>query len=273
MKFKTLITEDTTVTVFDENYNEAMHSLSGAYQEALHMHVIPSKVLERKGKVHVLDIGFGLGYNVLALCYEAMKQKQDAFYIITSFEKNIDVVSAMEFVCFNDERDSIYELLKYAAGGNTISTDYFSHSVLYGDARQLLSRLPMHHFDAVFHDPFSPAKNPELWTVDFFKRLYDVCNDECIVTTYSAAVHVRAAMRNAGFVVGKGPQVGRKKEGTIATKKNKHVTSLDDQYFAQLEKEPKAIPFTDPGLCATMEEIRQRRKLAMLQFKKGLQAP
>lgn len=273
MKFKTLITEDTTVTVFDENYNEAMHSLSGAYQEALHMHVIPSKVLQKKGQVYVLDIGFGLGYNVLALCYEAMKQKHDAFYTIISLEKNPDVVLAMESVCFNDERDNVYALLQHSARGNNVNTEYFCHCVLYGDARQLLSRLPVHYFDAVFHDPFSPAKNPELWTVDFFKKLYDVCNDECIITTYSAAVHVRAAMRNAGFVVGKGPQVGRKKEGTIATKNKNAIVPFDEEYFALLEKDPRAIPFTDPGLCATTEEIRQRRKLEMLQFKKGLQAP
>ncbi|MCX8123383.1 MAG: MnmC family methyltransferase [Spirochaetes bacterium] len=273
MQFKTLITDDATITIFDESYNEAMHSLSGAYQEAVFMHVIPSKVLEKHGQVHVLDIGFGLGYNVLALCYEAKKQNRDVFYSITSLEKNKYMVEAMECVHFNDDRDKVYELLKHSARGNKIITDYFSHSVLYGDARQLLSLLPENSIDAVFHDPFSPYKNPELWSVDFFKKLFDVCKDECIVTTYSAAVHVRVAMKKGGFIVGKGPQVGRKKEGTVATKRNNAVTPLGEEYFALLKNDPKAIPFTDPGLCTTTEEIRERRRLKMLQVKRGLQAP
>lgn len=273
MQFKTLITEDNTITVIDNTYDEAMHSLSGAYQEALYMHVIPSKVLSKQGRVYVLDIGFGLGYNVLALCVEAMKQKHAAFYTIISLEKNTEILSAMKFVCFNDERDIIYELLRKSARGEKITTDYFSHSVLYGDARQLLSLLPNNCFDGVFHDPFSPAKNPELWTVDFFKKMHQKCNDECIVTTYSAAMHIRVAMEQGGFIVSKGPQVGRKKEGTIATKKDNAVVPFDESFRALLEKNPKALPFTDPTLRDTPAVIRQRRKLAMLKFKKGLQVP
>ncbi|MEW6525280.1 MAG: MnmC family methyltransferase [Spirochaetota bacterium] len=273
MQFKTLTTQDNTITIVDETYNEAMHSLSGAYHEALYMHVIPSRVLSKKGQIYVLDIGFGLGYNVLALCAEALKQNHTVFYTIISLEKNTDILSAMEFVRFNDERDAIYDLLKKSARGEKVITDYFSHSVLYGDARQLLGILPVNYFDAVFHDPFSPAKNPELWTVDFFQKLFPLCRDECIVTTYSAAVHIRTAMKKAGFIVGKGPEVGRKKEGTIATKKNAHIVPFDDTYWVYLETNPKAIPFTDTTLCETPEEIRMRRKLHIAAFKKGLQAP
>ncbi len=273
MQFTTLITDDNTITMFDNAYNEAMHSLSGAYHEAVYMHVIPSQALSRKGDVYVLDIGFGLGYNVLALCAEAVKQKHYGFYTIISLEKNTDIPYAMEHVCFNDERDTIYALLKKSARGEKITTDCFSHSVVYGDARQILSHLPVQFFDAVFHDPFSPAKNPELWTVDFFQKLFTLCKDECIVTTYSAAVHVRTALKKAGFIVGRGPEVGRKKEGTIATKKNTTVLPLDESYFTYLEKDPKALPFTDPELCDTPEEIRKRRKIQMHEFKKGLQVP
>ncbi len=48
---------------------------------------------------------------------------------------------------------------------------------------------------------------------------------------------------------------------------------FDDSYWVYLETNPKAIPFTDPTLCETPEEIRTRRKLHIAAFKKGLQAP
>ena len=273
MPFKPIITDDASITVYDEWYQEAMHSLSGAYHEAVNMHVFPSGVLDKTGNIRVLDIGFGLGYNVCALLHEALKTTQDALYTVISLEKNRDVIYGMENVRFNDERDEIYRLLKQSVAKGKIATEYVQHSIMFGDARQLLSLLPQHHFDIVFHDPFSPAKNPELWTVDFFKTLYTRCSNGCVMTTYSAAVHIRVAMRMAGFVVGKGPQVGRKKEGTIAAKGNGYIVPLSEEYFERLTSEPKAIPFTDPLLNDTPDAIRERRKQMMHEYKKQSAAP
>lgn len=87
MALKPLKTEDSTYTFFDDEYREAMHSLSGAYREALYMHVLPSRVLEKEGTVCVLDVGLGLGYNVLALLYEAMKKNASAFIILFHLKK------------------------------------------------------------------------------------------------------------------------------------------------------------------------------------------
>ena len=41
-----LTTEDGTSTLFLEEYEQAMHSMSGAYEESLLKHIIPSKILE-----------------------------------------------------------------------------------------------------------------------------------------------------------------------------------------------------------------------------------
>ncbi len=272
MALKPLKTEDSTYTFFDDEYREAMHSLSGAYREALYMHVLPSRVLEKEGTVCVLDVGLGLGYNVLALLYEARKRNDNAFYHIVSFEKNPAIPCTMETIMFHDDRDELYKLIRKAAIEKEVTTAWYNHVVLYGDARKLIASMPEDYFDAVFHDPFSPAKNPELWTVDFFKKIYHVCRDDGIVTTYSAAFHIRAAMHQAGFRVGIGPQVGRKKEGTIATRKNADVVPLGDDYFTALKTMAKAIPFTDELLCDDPELIRQRRHEAMHDFKKDHQA-
>ena len=170
MALKPLKTEDSTYTFFDDEYREAMHSLSGAYREALYMHVLPSRVLEKEGTVCVLDVGLGLGYNVLALLYEARKRNANAFYHIVSFEKNPAMPCTMETIMFHDDRDELYKLIRKAAIEKEVTTAWFNHVVLYGDARKLIASMPEDYFDAVFHDPFSPAKNPELWTVDFLKR-------------------------------------------------------------------------------------------------------
>ena len=61
-------TDDGTATLFLDEYDQAMHSTSGAYEEALFKHVLPSMILDKKKEIlTVLDVGFGLGYNVLSL--------------------------------------------------------------------------------------------------------------------------------------------------------------------------------------------------------------
>jgi tRNA U34 5-methylaminomethyl-2-thiouridine-forming methyltransferase MnmC len=83
-----LITDDGTSTLFLEEYKQAMHSISGAYDEALLKHVIPSRILNSNStELNVLDIGFGIGYNVLALMNEFINKKNRARLNIISLEK------------------------------------------------------------------------------------------------------------------------------------------------------------------------------------------
>ncbi len=71
-------------------------------------------------------------------------------------------------------------------------------------------------FDAVFLDPFSPPKNPEMWTEEFFREIKKRMKKGARLTTYSCARMVRDNLRNAGFRVYDGPKVGRRGPSTIA---------------------------------------------------------
>ena len=54
-------TGDGSATLFLDEYEQAMHSSSGAYEEAVLKHVIPSGILlKEKKELYVLDVGFGL---------------------------------------------------------------------------------------------------------------------------------------------------------------------------------------------------------------------
>ena len=51
-------TEDGTSTLFLRDYSQAMHSVSGAYEESLLKHVLPSEILNSQSDtLHVLDVG------------------------------------------------------------------------------------------------------------------------------------------------------------------------------------------------------------------------
>jgi tRNA U34 5-methylaminomethyl-2-thiouridine-forming methyltransferase MnmC len=75
--YKIIVTEDGSFSLYSEDYCQAMHSASGAYREALLKHIYPSRILDKINKdLFILDIGFGIGYNALALLYEFTRKKK-----------------------------------------------------------------------------------------------------------------------------------------------------------------------------------------------------
>ncbi len=266
--FNLIETEDGTLTLFSEEYGQAMHSLSGAYNEALYKHLYPSKILENdSGELSVLDVGFGLGYNILAFITEFLKKKTDQKLHVVSLEKDPAFSICMDKILFSDERDVIFGNLKKSFSGTEENFGRYSIKVIFGDARKTIGRFPDDRFDAVFHDPFSPSKNPELWSVEFFRDLSRVMRTGAVLTTYSSAIQVRRAMLEADFFIGRGPSVGKKKEGTLASKSG-NIPLLSSEEIAALLADVKSTPYRDRDGNASREEILKQRKDFIKEIKK-----
>ena len=82
------------------------------------------------------------------------------------------------------------------------------------DARKAIKLVNTQH-DFIFHDPFTPSKAPILWTVDFFRELRRLLDENGNLTTYSSAAPVRAGLIKAGFFIGRTEPVGKKTSGTF----------------------------------------------------------
>jgi tRNA U34 5-methylaminomethyl-2-thiouridine-forming methyltransferase MnmC len=254
-----ITTEDGTSTLFLNEYSQAMHSISGAYEESLLKHVIPSGILTDESEIlNVLDIGFGLGYNVLALINEFTDKKKEQQLNIVSLEKERFFLQFMNHIRFNDKRDDIYSFIKevYASGEGNIKN--INLELIFGDARTVLKNLSGNKFHVVFQDPFSPSKNPELWTVDYFKKIKELLDDSGIITTYSSADHIRRAMLEAGFIISYGPPVGKKREGTIASLKGV-APVMEEIRINEIMNNIRSEPYADPDFHFSREEILQNR--------------
>ncbi len=264
-------TDDGSSTLFLEEYGQAMHSTSGAYQESLLKHIIPSRILECNNmeKISVLDIGFGLGYNVLALINELIAKKPNTRVEIISLEKDKSFSDSMNSIKFYDLRDDIYNFIKtvYNTGEGYYNGIFIK--IIFGDARKSLKTLDENTFNAVFQDPFSPSKNPELWSVEYFTLIKKLMHSEGILTTYSSADHIRRAMIEAGFKIGRGPSVGKKRDGTIASP-GKIYNELDEPEIENIINNLRSVPYTDPGLNLTRETILNNRIDLIQKLKKSL---
>ena len=261
MKEKIILnkTEDDSLTLYLPEYGENTHTIHGAYTEALNKHIVPSGICERSGNLCVLDIGFGLGYNILALLDNLDYDSFDFLHVI-SFEKERAIADYLDLVVFNDHRDSLYKMIKEAFNNNSFINDKIKIDICFGDARQNIKKLDLkNRVDAVFHDPHSPGKNSELWTVNFFKYLYFCMKDDARLTTYSFAPQIRYGLIKSGFFVGSWTGSNFKKEGTIASKK-RFKDCFGDNYVKILEEDKRSTPYLDNDLMnLDRETIRINR--------------
>jgi len=254
-----LTTGDGTSTLFLKEYDQAMHSDSGAYEESLLKHVFPSGVLgRREAALNVLDVGFGLGYNVLALIHEFRKLERVPQIRIVSLERERYLLGYMENIRFNDERDDIYGFIKDVYKSGRGESGSVIMEILFGEGREFLKKMHGIKFHAVFQDPFSPSKNPEMWSVDYFSVIAGLMEEDAVLTTYSSADQVRRAMLEAGFIIGKGPSVGKKREGTVAAK-TAVIEGLEKNRIDEIWRNPRSVPYRDPGLTAARGDILSER--------------
>lgn len=213
-------TNDGSLTYFNEEYQETYHSKTGAYEETYKKFIEPTKIKElaKKGHIRILDVCFGLGYNAIAAIDAAMKSNPDCEIEIISLEKDLQL----------DELKKIGKEFKHYKILNELEFDPITKSYLYedknihliikiGDATTTIKKV-QGKFDAVFHDPFSPKKNPEMWSKEFFSQVKARMTNEAVLATYSCARIVRDNLRDAGFKVKDGPKVGRRGPSTIAFK-------------------------------------------------------
>lgn len=129
------------------------------------------------------------------------------------------------------------------------------------DARVSLKQDP-NKYDFVFLDAFTPAKCPALWTIDFFKLLYEHLDNDGMVLTYSNSTSVRNAFLNAGFHVGKIYNSELKKfTGTVAVKNKLHIKYPLSEYDLGLLKTRAGIFYRDENLNALNEAIIKAQKI------------
>ncbi|MBC7197415.1 MAG: hypothetical protein H5U39_09195, partial [Deferribacterales bacterium] len=74
----------------------------------------------------------------------------------------------------------------------------FRLNIVYGDASKTLFSLK-NNFDIIFFDPFSKSKNPEMWNINIYKRLYTLLSDDGVVVTYACSKIIRREFEEAGF--------------------------------------------------------------------------
>lgn len=196
-----VLTSDGSHTLFSPAIEECYHSTHGAIQESRHIFIAAGMKQCEKSEISVLEIGFGTGLNAFLTLLEAEASSKTVRY--TSLELYpVDVKIALQLNYPEElaaDKRGLFELMHETPwDSERLIAEYFSLLKVKADYTHFKFS---EKYDLVYFDAFSPDKQPEMWTEERFKILYDHCNPGAILTTYCSKGVVRRAMQSAGFVV------------------------------------------------------------------------
>lgn len=257
------LTADGSYTFFSEEIGESFHSLYGAKEEALIKFVEPCQlaIKAQKPVVHLLDICYGLGYNTAAALEVIWANNPNCCVELVALEINLAVPKAAIFQgLLNNYSPPIPQFLELLITNLQVKEDKFKAQLYLGDARTTIQELSQQNFlaDAIFLDPFSPPRCPQLWTVEFLQQLASCCAEDGKIATYSCAAAVRTALIAAGFKIGRTLQVGGRLPGTVGSFSNNDLLSLSKRSQEHLQTRA-AVPYRDPQLNHCKKTILQQR--------------
>jgi|AGTN01.2.fsa_nt_gi Uncharacterized conserved protein len=292
----TVSTEDGTITCRDPLTGEHYHNRGGAYKEAVEGYALPARLdrlVERnQTTVRVLDICFGMGYNAFTLVNEILKNGEPFTKIeVEAIEMDLGILQHFPAVIgqesFSEIRaaglteewardlvSSNNELLESSCSLKRDGKEPLSLTIRLhrADLRKVVPRLAKladsggHRVDFIFHDPFSPNKVPELWTLDLFACYRRLIADDGRVLTYSAATAIRAGLIEAGFDVYRTKGVAGKKGGTLAVPATGSgaqvlddlIFTLDDDEASRLQGRT-GVPYRDQTFNGSRNDVLHRR--------------
>ena len=137
----------------------------------------------------------------------------------------------------------------------------FDFKLSISDARDAI-KSDKNKYNFIFLDAFTPVKCPCLWTVDFFKLLFEHLEDNGMILTYSNSAQVRNAFLHAGFYVGKIYSESAKKfTGTVAVKNKSLIKNDLSEYDLGLMKTKAGIFYHDEDLTLDNEAIINAHKI------------
>lgn len=220
MERKIIKTNDGSVTIHIEDWNESYHSKHGAIQEAYHV-FIKNGLDNFHGNetISILEIGFGTGLNAFISFLEHKKRNLKIDYVgVEAYPVALDEVKELNYV---DELkanlyESIFALMHQSAWENEIAlaADFklFKRKQFFQDIND------KERYNLIYFDAFGFRVQPELWDEHIFKKMYDALLPKGILVTYACRTNIKNAMLNVGFQIEKLPGAPGKREMLRAMK-------------------------------------------------------
>lgn len=204
MKREIITTADGSTTIHIPEWDEQYHSKHGAIQEAYHVFIEMGFFYYLKNNqtspIKILEIGFGTGLNAFITQLEAEKLKTYIDYTgIEAYPIAENEIGKLNFASELKASENIFKKL-HAVNWELPSEISINFSLT--KRKQFFSEIKDKNvFHIIYFDAFGARVQPELWTEEIFKKMYEALTKNGVLVTYSAKGSVRRAMQAVGFTV------------------------------------------------------------------------
>tara|TARA_Y100001954_G_scaffold233198_1_gene285994 strand:- start:316 stop:1206 length:891 start_codon:yes stop_codon:yes gene_type:complete len=272
-KLNEIITNDGSISLKSEFYNESFHSHLGALNEAQTKFIDPARIDRFRGKsLNVLDICFGLGYNSALLFKNIKRQSSSLRWYGLEIDKR-----PLKYALSNESFKALWDKKTIDILNSLLISGFFkdeNHNcdLLWEDARKGILKIPQDiNFDVIFLDGFSPQKCPEIWSAEFLAQVIGKLNSEGSLLTYSSSAAVRKTFLDLKLRIFNIKPVKKNNKswssGTLAIRSLKNNEFKDNPYIENLSNmqiehlhTKSSVPYRDPKGINKSEEILKRRK-------------
>ncbi len=214
MKRIIIQTDDGSSSIYLPDLDEHYHSKHGAINEAYHVFIKNGLDLFDSGsKIGILEIGLGTGLNCFITFLESQKRNLQIDYEgVEAFPLKEQEISQLNYVeeLIAADHKNIFNKIHKIEWDKQIE---INPNFILKKRKQFFKEINDENiFNLIYFDAFGAKVQPELWTEDIFKKMYDALKNKGILVTYSAKGSVRRAMQSVGFEVERLPGPPGKRE-------------------------------------------------------------
>lgn len=222
---KVIETRDGSSSLLIPEMNETYHSTHGAITESEYVFLkmgldcYREKHPEQK-EIHILEVGFGTGLNAWLTAWAV--DNQDVKIKFTSIEKYPLAKSLVDQLNYRNKKNSekateLFDQVHACSWEQSVQiSDSFELNKLETDIFKFITDSPS--FDLIYFDAFAPSKQPEIWSQEVLRKMYDVLNPNGIFVTYCAQGQFKRDLKAVGFSTEELEGPPGKKEMTRGTK-------------------------------------------------------
>ena len=217
MKLELVNTNDGSNSLKNLIINDSYHSKYGAINESNHIFIKNGLKRIRIKKIRVLEIGFGTGLNaLLTQLYCDKKEQNITYHTIDNLPLREETYSSLNYCDQLKIDKNIFLKIHRSSWENEIElSNFFVLKKMNCDFTKTLFN---EKYDLIYFDAFSPSKQPEMWTLNNFKKLYNCLKSNGILITYSSKGDVKRTMKKVGFNISSVEGPAGKREITLASK-------------------------------------------------------
>jgi tRNA U34 5-methylaminomethyl-2-thiouridine-forming methyltransferase MnmC len=187
---KLILTEDGSHSLYIPSLRETYHSTKGALQESRHVFIHSGLdfLPDSEGELHVLEVGFGTGLNVLLVAEWALKNQRyvfmktleayplpDKLWRSINYPEKLDFPEA--FIWWNSIHESEWNISVKINPFLTLNKQHIRLEDYVAEPST---------YDCVFFDAFAPNKQSEMWAMKILEKIVICMKEGGNMVTYCA---------------------------------------------------------------------------------------